>query len=57
MFFMYVFQLSSFNCIIVQMSEKQIHQVGSKNEWLFLSDNFTAKLELVFVLTFKNTFS
>ena len=29
-------QLSSFNSIIVQMSEKQIHQVGSKNEWLLL---------------------
>ena len=24
-------QLSSFNSIVVQMSEKQIHQVGSKN--------------------------
>ena len=39
------------------MSEKQIHQVGSKNEWLLLSESFTAKLELVFVLTFKNAFS
>ena len=57
MFFIYVFQLSSFNSIIVQMSEKQIHQVGSKNEWLFLSETFTAKLELVFVLTFENAFS
>ena len=31
-------QLSSLNSIIVQMSEKQIHQVGSKNEWLLLSE-------------------
>ena len=50
-------QLSSLNSIIVQMSEKQIHQVGSKNEWLLLSVTFTAKLELVFVLTFENAFS
>ena len=50
-------QLSSFNSIIVQTSEKQIHQVGSKNEWLLLSGNFTAKLELVFVLTFEKAFS
>ena len=50
-------QLSSFNSIIVQTSEKQIHQVGSKNEWLLLSVTFTAKLELIFVLTFENAFS
>ena len=50
-------QLSSFNSIIVQTSEKQIHQVGSKNEWLLLSVTFTAKLELVFVLTFEKAFS
>ena len=50
-------QLSSFNSIIVQMSEKRVHQIDSKNEWLLLSVTFTAKLELVFVLTFKNTFS
>ena len=47
-------QLSSFNSIIVQMSEKQ---AGSKNGWLLLSVTFTAKLELDFVLTFENTFS
>ena len=34
-----------------------IHQVGSKNEWLLLSVTFTAKLDLVFVLTFEYTFS
>ena len=28
-----------------------IHQLGSKNEWLVLSANFTTKFELVFVLT------
>ena len=46
-------QLSSFNSIIVQMSEKR-DSSNSKNEWLLLSVTFTAKLELVFVLTFKN---
>ena len=50
-------QLSSFNSIIVQMSENVIHQIDSKNEWLLLSVTLTAKLELVFVLTFENTFS
>ena len=50
-------QLSSFNSIIVQMSEKRVHQIDSKNEWLLLSVTFTAKLELVFVLTFENAFS
>ena len=49
-------QLSSFNSIIV-MSEKRVHQVDSKNEWLLLSVTFTAKLGLVFVLTFENFFS
>ena len=37
--------------------ENVIHQIDSKNEWLLLSVTFTAKLELVFVLTFENTFS
>ena len=50
-------QLSSFNSIIIQMSEKRVHQIDSKNEWLLLSVTFTAKLELVFVLTFENAFS
>ena len=50
-------QLSSFNSIIVQMSEKRVHQIDSKNEWLLLSVTFTAKPELVFVLTFENGFS
>ena len=34
-----------------------IHQIDNKNEWLLLSITFTAKLELVFVLTFENSFS
>ena len=50
-------QLSSFNSIIVQMSEKRVHQIESKNEWLLLSVAFMAKLELVFVLTFEKAFS
>ena len=56
-FFMFTQSISSFNSIIVQMSENVIHQVDSKNEWLLLSVTFTAKLELVFVLTFENAFS
>ena len=39
-------QLSSFNSITVQMSEKRVHQIDSKNEWLLLSVTFTAKFEL-----------
>ena len=39
------------------MSEKRIHQIGSKNEWLLLSVTFTSKLELVFALAFENAFS
>ena len=49
-------QLSSFNSIIVQVSEKR-DSSGSKNEWLLLSVTFTAKLEFVFVLTFEKAFS
>ena len=33
-----------------------IPQIDSKNELLLLSVTFTAKLELVFALTFKNVF-
>ena len=39
------------------MSEKCVHQIDSKNEWLLLSITSTAKLELIFVLTFENAFS
>ena len=49
--------LTFFSSIIVQMSEKRVHQIDSKNEWLLLSVTFTAKLELVFVLLFENAFS
>ena len=50
-------QLSSFNSIIVRMSVKRdSSSIYSKNEWLVLSVTFTAKLELVFVLTFENAF-
>ena len=34
-----------------------IHHINGKNEWLLLSVTFTPKLELFFVLTFKNNFS
>ena len=58
-------QLSAFNSIVVQISRKCdssywraiLDQIDSKNECLLLSVNFTAKLELVFVITFENTFS
>ena len=43
-FFILRNQLSSFNSIIVQMSEKRDSSVDSKNEWLLLSVTFTAKL-------------
>ena len=39
------------------MSEKRNASNDSKNEWLLLSVTFLAKLELVFVLKFENTFS
>ena len=54
---MFFSQLSSFNSIIVQMSEKHHSSIDSKDEWLLLSVTFTAKLELGFVLTFENDFS
>ena len=58
-------QLSSFNSIVVQISRKCdssywraiLDQIDSKNECLLLSVTFTAKLELVFCITFENTFS
>ena len=37
--------------------KNMIHQIDSKNEWFLVWVTFTAKLELVFVLTFENTFS
>ena len=50
-------QLSSFNSIIVQMSEKRDSSIDSQNEWLLLSVTLMAKVELVFVLRFRNAFS
>ena len=41
---------------MVQMSEKRVHQIDNKNEWLLPSVTFMAKRELVFVLTFENAF-
>ena len=38
------------------MSDKHDSEIGSKNEWLLLSVTFTAKLGLVFVLTFETLF-
>ena len=34
-----------------------IHQIDSKNGWLFLSASFMGKFGLVFVLTLENAFS
>ena len=45
-------QLSSYNSIIVCLKNVII-----KNEWLLVSVTFTAKFELIFVLTFENGFS
>ena len=50
-------QLSSFNSIIERCLKNVIHEIDGKNEWLLLSVTFTAKFELVFVLTFENVFS
>ena len=49
-FFIYLYnQLSSFNSIILEMSEKRDLQIECKSEWLLLSVTFTAKFELSFV--------
>ena len=50
---MFIQSTKFFNFIFAQMSD---HQNDSKNEFLLLSVTFTAKLELVFVLTFENVF-
>ena len=50
-------QLSSFNSIVLQMSEKHHSSNRQQNEWLFLSVTSTVKFELVFVLTIENGFS
>ena len=50
-------QLSSFDSIVVQISEKRDSSNRQLNEWLLLSVTFTAKLELILVLIFEKTFS
>ena len=40
----------------VQYLKNVIHQIDSKNEWLFLSASFMAKFGLIFVSTLENTF-
>ena len=54
-------QLSSVNSITRIKKERclknGIHQIDSKNELLLLSESFTAKFGLVFVLTVENAFS
>ena len=40
----------------VQMFEKCLYQIDSKNRWLLLPASFTAKFGLVFVLTLKKSF-
>ena len=47
-------QLSLFNFIIVQISEKPDSSNRRKTRWLLLSVTSTAKPELAFVLTFEN---
>ena len=49
-------QLSSFNSIIVETSEKR-DSSSRQNEWLLLSVTFTAKLELFFALSSENASS
>ena len=44
-------------CLKVQIFEKRVHQIDSKNEWLLLPASFTAKFRLVFVWTLENSFS
>ena len=55
------YQLSSIHSINTYWEyrclKNVIHQIDSKNEWLLLSVTFTAKFELVFVLTLENAFS
>ena len=56
-FFICLHSQLSFNSIIYRCLKNVIHQTDSKNEWLFLSVTYSAKLELVFVLPFENAFS
>ena len=56
-FHMFTQSIKLLYSIIVQMSEKRVYQIDSKNEWFLLSLTFAAKFDLVFVLTFENGFS
>ena len=49
--------MHSIRLLRVQMLNNVIHQIDSKNEWLLPQASFTAKFELVFVLTLENAFS
>ena len=49
--------MHSIRLLRVQMLKNVIHQIDSKNEWLLPQASFTAKFELVFVLTLENAFS
>ena len=51
-FYIFHYDVKACRCL-----KKVIHQIDSKNNWLFLLVTFTAKPELVFVLTFENVFS
>ena len=55
--FPYVYTIICLIRLSYRCLKNVIHQVDSSIEWLLLSVTFTAKLELVFVLTFENAFS
>ena len=48
--------MHSVHVLRVQMFEKCVHQIDSKNEWWLLPASFTVKFGLVFVVTLKNAF-
>ena len=50
--FYIVITYSGYKCL-----KNVIHQIDNKNEWLLIPASFTAKFELVFVLTLENAFS
>ena len=60
-FFIYLHnQLSSIHAIITFIKYrclKNFHSSNSENEWLLLFASFTAKFEVLFVLTVENAFS
>ena len=52
-----MFTQSIYTSIIYRCLKNAIHQIDSKHGWLLPSASFTAKFELVFVLTLENAFS